>query len=237
MRAALYYYVRLLALPLGFTLLFGTFLVLWQLLELPSPEAVAAFVEEIFATYGAPALFLGALIEGVLLVGNYFPGLFVIFLGVIVADSASAAARAVAIATAGLFLAHLANYALGRYGWYRLLVRLGLRAALDRSRTQLLARGPAAVYASYWMPNLAALTDTAAGIIRMPFWAFALHALVASVLWNTLVGSLVYTFKDLAFMIATPGGTGMLIIFAALGVWMGVLIVRDVLGRRSSPEV
>lgn len=229
---AIRYYLRLLALPLLFMGLFGTLFLAWRLFDLPPPEVLVAMIERLFATYGMPVLLLSALVEGMLLVGNYFPGIFVIFLGVLVADTVGEAARAVAVVTVGLFAAHLANYALGRYGWYRLLTRFGFATALDRARARLLARGSAAIYASYWLPNLGALTDTAAGIIKMPFLRFTRHALIATVFWNVVVAVLVYTFRDAALVIATPGGSGMMLVFGVLALWAAVLVVSDRRERR-----
>jgi len=147
------YYIKLLAIPL---LLFGLFLslsIIWKVANLPPADELAEIVKTLFDQYGLPVIFLSSIIEGVLLVGSYFPGVFVIFLGVILASSIPQAIQVVVVVTAGLFIAHMFNYALGRYGWYKLLTRFGMKGAVEQARERLVKRGPIAILSSYWLPS------------------------------------------------------------------------------------
>ncbi len=226
------YYAKLLALPFFFLAIFISMFMIWEIADLPKSEEFAAIVEAWFIKYGMPAVFLSAILEGMLLVGGYFPGIFVIFLGIIFSDSLSQAVLVVAVATAGLFLSHIFNYALGKYGWYRLLVRFGMKGAMEKERERLLLKGPAAILGSYWVPSVGALTDTAAGIIRMPFRIFLAYSLASVLLTNIIVGILVYGFKDAALLFAAPSTTGSLVVSAIVLVWIAVLLIIDVLKKR-----
>ncbi|MFA4819264.1 MAG: VTT domain-containing protein [Patescibacteria group bacterium] len=226
------YYLKLLTLPILFFALFASLFVVWKIANLPPPEELARIVKTWFDTYGLPVVFLSSIVEGVLLVGGYFPGVFVIFLGVILADSILQAAMVVAVVTAGLFIAHSFNYALGRYGWYRLLVRFGLKDAVEMAQARLMKKGPIAILLSYWLPSVGALTDTAAGIIHMPFKKFLLYSLISVTLWDTGAGILVYSFKDVALSISSPGSSGRAVIFAIIAVWATVILVKDFIERK-----
>ncbi len=226
------YYLKLLALPILFTVLFTSLFIIWELFSLPSEEVLAEALRSQFEKFGLPILFFSSILEGMLLLGNYFPGVFVIFLGVIVAETIPEAIIAVAVVTGGLIIAHLGNYALGRYGWYRLLVRFGLRGAIEKAKENLVRRGPIAILGSYWLPSVGALTDTAAGIMHMPFRTFIRYSLISTVLWDIAAGVLVYSFKDFALKAGTPGPTGMFIMYGLLGAWALIVVSMDFYRRR-----
>ena len=228
------YYLRLLAIPLLFLLLFGSLAVIWKIIDLPTDEELIGIIQGWFDSYGLPAVLLGSFIEGILLVGNYFPGAFIIFLGVILASSIPQAVAVVAVVTVGLFTAHIFNYALGRYGWYRLLVRFGMKSAVKQARERLVEKGPIAILLSYWLPNLGALTDTAAGIIRMPFKTFLIYSLISVTLWDIFFGTLVYSFKDLALSAMAPSSSGVPTVFIFIAAWIIVVLVIDFYKRRKS---
>ena len=214
------YYLKLLAIPLLFLGLFLSLFIIWDIADLPPTDELTGIVKIWFDDYGLPIIFLSSIVEGMLLVGNYFPGVFVIFLGVILADSISQAIVVVAVVTVGLFIAHMFNYILGRYGWYKLLVRFGLKSTVEQARNRLEKRGPIAILSSYWLPSVGALTDTAAGIIHMRFKKFLLYSIISVTFWDALAGTLVYSFKDIALTIGSPGSTGIVIVFAIIAVWI-----------------
>ncbi len=221
------YYLKLLSVPLLLLVLSLSLRIFWDIFSLPSAESLAKTAEVWFQVYGLPVIFLSSMIEGMLLVGGYFPGVFMIFLGVIFSTSLVQAGVVVSVVTAGLLIAHVINYFLGKYGWYRLLVKFGLKDAIDSERDNVLRQGVFAIFASYWLPSAAAITDTAAGITQMPFKKFALYSLIFSVFWDVLAGTLIYFFKDSAMSIVDPGSSGGLFFYSIVGVWMAILLVSD----------
>lgn len=225
---SLRYYLELLAIPLGFVVMSLSLRVVWYVFDLPSADVFTDRIGAWIYTYGAPILFISALAEGMLLVGGYFPGIFVITISVITARTPYEAAFSVLVGSAGLFVAHMINYALGRFGWYRILVRFGLSSSVTQARARLEKRGAVAIFLSYWMPSLAALTDTAAGIMHLPFFRFALWSLAGVLFWDTVAGTVMYYLGDRAIALASPGGGNAWIVFGALGLWMLVLIILDV---------
>jgi len=51
--------------------------------------------------YGAIAVFFGSILEGVLLVGNYFPGIVIIFVGITFSQSIGQAILVIFMGTIG----------------------------------------------------------------------------------------------------------------------------------------
>lgn len=165
----------------------------WRFFALPPEEEILEIARFYFDKYGLAILLVSALVEGTVLVGWYYPGSLIIFLGVILAGKdISKVAEAVAAITAGLFFAYIINFLLGKYGWYRLLLRFGLREALEDVKARVTRYGLLAIFMSYWQPNLAALVATSAGILDFSFSKFLIYSLVAATLWNTFWGTLVY---------------------------------------------
>lgn len=226
------HYLRVVSLPLFLLVVSLSLRVAEHLVDMPEPEVLIALVSGWLSRYGLPVLFVSAIVEGMLLVGGYFPGVFVIFITMLVADTPEQAVLYVAVGTAGLYFAHIANYFLGKYGWYRLLVRMGLRGAIRNAEERVERYGPAAIFSTYWLPSMASLTDTAAGITRMSFAKFALCSLAASVLWNSLAGFTMYQLGEAAIPLVAPGGDDLPLALGILFSWMAVLLALDYRKRR-----
>jgi membrane protein DedA with SNARE-associated domain len=231
------YYLKLLSIPLSFLALYLSLSIIWIIFNLPSPEELANIVKDLFGTYGLPVLFFSSIIESMLLLGGYFPGVFVIFISVIVATSIKEAIVVVTVATIGLLIGHSLSYFLGRYGWYNLLVKLGLKSSVDKAQANLIKKGPIAIFLSYWLPSAGALTDTAAGIIKMNYRRFLTYSIISSIFWNSLVGALVYILGNKALVLAAPGAQGDFVIYLIITIWIAVLVLGDFRGKRKSQEI
>jgi len=220
------HYLKILSVPLLLLVLYISLWLVWEIFGFPSVERLTEIVGVWFDKYGIPTLLIGSFLEGILLIGGYFPGVFVICLGVILADSPLGASLAVLIGTIGLLGAHVTNYFLGKYGWYKLLVKFGMSNAVEQSRQKLEKRGPLAIFLSYWLPSIGALTNTAAGIIQMPFKKFFAYSLVSSIFWYSLAGFIIYNMGTEALEIA-GGGSGNWIVFTIIAIWILVLLFLD----------
>ena len=189
--------LKSLALPL---VLLGIVLVAylsWYVLDLPQEGELIASTESVFLRYGLIMVPLGAFLEALMLVGWYVPGGTVVLLGVIFSgDDISRVILVVILGTVGLLAGYICNYILGKYGWYKLGVRLGLGASLDDAKTRLERRGARAIFFTYWQPGLASLTSTAAGILHMPFKKFLSYSIPSLVFWDIMWGLVAYFFGD-----------------------------------------
>lgn len=214
--------LKLLTIPLILLGIYLSMYVVWKLLNLPTDDQMLVIVREWFSKYGLWIVFISALIEGFLLLGQYFPGGFIIFLGVISAGkNIPRAIEVVSVVSVAFFIAYTLNYLVGKYGWYKLLIKFGLKKSLDNSQEKLVKQGLNTIFFSYWEPNLASLTATAAGILQVSLKKFSLYSAIGIIIWNIFWGTLVYILGESALKIA--GLKYVLIIF---GVWITIIVAK-----------
>jgi len=214
--------VKLLSVPLILLVLYLLMALVWTLLNLPSDEQMVAIVKSYFIQYGLWVVFVSALIEGFLLLGQYFPGGFVIFLGVISAGkNIPKVTEVVAIVSVAFFISYTLNYWVGKYGWYTMLVKFGLKKSLDEAKEKIIKQGMNAIIFSYWEPNLASITATAAGTLHVPLSKFSMYSAIGVIIWNVFWGTLVFLLGDAALNLI-----GLKYIILIFCIWIGIILIK-----------
>jgi len=189
--------VKVLTIPITLLLVYFSLLAAWKLLGLPSDNKIIEIIFNFVDHYGLIIVFFAAIIEGLLLVGNYFPGGAVIFIGVISAvGDIPRAITVVLVVCVSFFISYTINYYLGKYGWYKLFVKFGLQSTLNSMQKKLSKHVFSAILSSYWLPNLAAVCSTVAGIIRIPLKEFLIQSTIGLVAWNIFWGVFAYIAGD-----------------------------------------
>jgi membrane protein DedA with SNARE-associated domain len=222
-------WLKLLSLPLSLVALGLTYFLVWHIFNLPQGEDLMRIIQGLFDKHGLWIIFVCALAEGLLLAGNYFPGSLVIFLGVIVAGKdIPKVAGVVSVVASAFFVAVIANYLLGRYGWYKLLVKFGLKGALEDSKKKLHRHSFNAIFLSYWQPNLGAITSTAAGVLHLPPLRFLVESLVSIVAWNIFWGSLIYFLGNRALNLVN----NLVYILPFAAVWILGIVLKEYIDQK-----
>lgn len=218
-----------LAMPLTLLCAVGTVVTAWHLFDLPSDTDLMHMAGAIFDTFGYAAVFVSAVIEGALVVGLYYPGALVIFLSVILAgQDVVRVATLVLVVTSAFAIGLSIDYALGKYGWYRLLLKIGLRTELERAEERFKRRGALAIIGTAWDINIASFTATAAGILRYPYGRFLLYTFCAFLVWNSIWATVIYFIGRQALEF-TGGNFAYPLI--ALSVWILIVVVKHVVGN------
>ncbi len=221
--------VAVIVTPSIFLVLSIAYMLIWRAFGLPVGDALVAAITEFFARYGLWVVFVSSVLESALLLGNYFPGGVIIFMSVVAArGNVLDIIAAVCTVSAGFCIGYGIDYALGRYGWYRLFLKLGLATQLEQAQAKLLRHSKKAFAFSYWEPNIASITATAAGILHMPVRTFLLYSLVALLCWNMFWGTLVgFVGKDVLFIFSSWK-----YVIAALLVWLLGTLMFELWRRR-----
>jgi membrane protein DedA with SNARE-associated domain len=181
-------------LPLFIIAFFIALSFLWQLLGLPPEEKLIVLAKVYFAKWGVITVLIAAIFEGALLAGWYVPGGLVIFLGVIFSKDLSQVTLSVSATIIGFLIAYIINFYTGKYGWYRALLKLGVKNSLEKAQKEFGTHGFKTIYLSYWEPNLASLISTAAGIAQASFKKFFINSILATTFWAIFWGSITYIY-------------------------------------------
>jgi membrane protein DedA with SNARE-associated domain len=221
-------YLKFLSVPIGLLVVFLCMSLLWKVFGLPTDDQMIPLVKDYFNRYGLWIVFIGALIEGFFILGQYFPGGFIIFLGVISSvGDIPRAIETVAITSLSFFIAYSLNYFVGKYGWYKILERFGFGHSIENAKTKLSSQGMNAVMFGYWEPNLASIIATSAGILKIPFARFSAYSLLGIIVWNTFWGVLVYFLGESALKII-----GLKYVLVIFGVCILILIVKKYFSKK-----
>jgi membrane protein DedA with SNARE-associated domain len=213
--------LRIVALPLA---ILATFLILyavWIALDLPPEETIIEIAKSYLDRYGVVIVLVAAYLEGLLLIGWYFPGTLVIIFALIVAgQDVARVAQIAALAGSGLAAAYVTNFFIGKYGWYRVLLAFGLREPLENAKARLTKYGLSAIFTTYWQANLASVISTAAGILQLPASRFLVYSLAAEAFWITFWSSLIFFLGRAALSLA-----GFRIILLMLLIWIALRLI------------
>lgn len=221
-------YAALVWMPLFSLVAFGAFYLLWIVFDLPSQDETVALAHVYFEKYGLITIFVSAILESILMMGWYYPGSLVIVLGAVLAgDDLVQLSFVWLLTTLGFIMSYVLNFYVGKHGWYRLISALGFREALEKAKSQLVTYGPRAIFLTYWHPNLAALTSTAAGILSIPFRTFILYSIAATIPWNIAWTTLAYFLGERAIDAIGPK-----FVLAFIAMWVLVILVRK---RKPAP--
>lgn len=195
-------YIRTIGPALVFLLIILILQIIWVVFDLPDKNDLLKIAQIVFQDYGVLVFFLVAVVEGLLLIGWYFPGGTVLFVGVILAgnDLASVLLNGLIISFA-LLLAYVLNYFIGFYGWHKLFIKFGLGEPLAKVQKKLSRSSSLGFFLTYWHPSTAALSSTAAGLLKLNFVKFFINSAVSLLIWNSIWGFLIYNLGEKALNI------------------------------------
>lgn len=186
-------FIKFASVPLILLGILVVILFLYQFFDLPTYTEITTYAKEQLYLHGYWVVFIGALAEGILFFNWYIPGSVVVVMGGVFAQEIGLNIfNVVALIIFGFWLTTLFNYALGRYGWYRLLLKFGLRDAIEKTKKRVERHGLKIIFGTYFHPNVGALTATSAGILQLSFSRFVYYSTMALIAWNALWGAVAY---------------------------------------------
>jgi membrane protein DedA with SNARE-associated domain len=212
---------------------------LWTPLGLPSAESMLAMLQHLFRSYGLYALYGCAFLEGIFLVSLYFPGSMVIFTAILLSDKSMPQLTAILITCWLAFMsAAFINYAIGYYGIYKALHRLGANRLIHQAEGFMQRFGKLAYFLAAFHPNYIAILEVCSGIARARLATTLLQAGVAMAISGPV---LVYGSALIINPLMNEGGLNMLFIvfvggFAAWSLWLVGQGIRQDLTQPLQPQ-
>ncbi|MDD5621144.1 MAG: VTT domain-containing protein [Candidatus Pacebacteria bacterium] len=220
--------LKLLSIPLILLAVYLILILVWKICNLPSEEALLEMLRDAFAKYGLWIVLIGAILEGLLFIGFYFPGLTIIFFGIVLASAnIDIIAKTVAVISIALIVSYLIDYTIGRYGWHKLMVKFGLKSSIDNAKKKIENKKLRTILFSYWNPNFASLIATAAGALKIPFFKFFILNFIGVIVWNIVWAVLAVFLGENAIKYM---GIEYVILF--IFAWIAILLLKNYFSKK-----
>ncbi|MAG02773.1 hypothetical protein CMI42_05530 [Candidatus Pacearchaeota archaeon] len=150
-------------LPISALLFYLGAIFLWQIHLIPPPHEIISFLENLYRGYGLLGLSIATFLEGIVYLGLYFPGSFVIALSVFLSDGSFISLLSISITVAfTLTFTSLINYWLGKHVRFKHLNEEDLLFDPKQPSNK-------GLFFSCWHPNLLAFYFFDAGIEKKSF--------------------------------------------------------------------
>ena len=103
-------------LPVSALIFYLLIVLFWNLGIIPSPLEILNFLENLYEKFGLTGLFIASFLEGIVYLGLYFPGSFIIVFAVILSNGMIKSFLEISLVVAfALTLASIFNYVFGKY--------------------------------------------------------------------------------------------------------------------------
>ncbi len=176
-------------------LLFLVYILTYRYLGLPSTNELFALFQKGFENYGLLFLFFGLVLEGLFVVGLYFPGSAIAIMAVItMGHTYTDVFFIILVGTIAIVSVNIINYLLGRYGYYKILERFGAQGSIERMGNRFQKNQKRVIFLFSSSPNFSAITSIYAGIVRVKFSEYIRWLSLCVLFWISLVTGLVYIF-------------------------------------------
>lgn len=185
----------------------------------PTGQALVDQLTSIYGRFGYEIIILGSLMEALVLVNMFTPGVVAVGLGVIFAKSGQLdLTLAIILAVLGSLVGFMVDFLLGRFGFAKILERVGYGKIVDEAKSKLEGFNFRTFSLAFMHPNLGALVSLAAGILRMDFKKFFLLSLLSTLVWYILWGVLIFVLGE-AFLVVLTKYTYILFILVG-AIWL-----------------
>jgi hypothetical protein len=174
-------------LPLSALIFYTCMLILWKVGFIPSPSNILIILEELYTSYGVIGLSLASFLEGIVYLGLYFPGSFIIALAVILSNGSFVSLLLISLVVAfTLTITSIINYFLGAK-----LNGLSLSTESLLKEKKVLSKG---LFFSMLHPNMLAFYFFNSGIKRKNFMKIIFVPLIM-IPYGLAMGYFLYLLK------------------------------------------
>lgn len=170
----------------------------------PSGQALVEQLTSIYGRFGYEIVTLGSLMEALVLVNLFTPGVVAVGLGAIFSRSGQLDLTLVIIfAVLGSLVGYMLDFLLGRFGFRELVDRMGYGQIIDETKHKIERFGFQTFSLGFMHPNLGALIALTAGTLRMDFKKFFLLSFLSTLVWYILWGLFIFALGQIFLTILT----------------------------------
>ncbi len=164
----------------------------------PTSEELIEVFAGLYAKYGYEIIFVSALLEGLVLVNLFVPGMLALALGAVFARTGETDLTLVILtASTGIVLGYIIDFLMGYFGFGDTLKKLGYEGFLNTSRDKLKRFGNRGLIVGFFHSNVGSFLAFAAGTMRLSFSNFLIVALASTLVWATVWGVAAFYFGEI----------------------------------------
>lgn len=203
---------RLPVLPITALVFYLIVVLLWNLNLIPPPIEIVNLLEELYTDYGLIGLAIATFLEGIVYLGLYFPGSFIIALAVFLSDgSFSSLIRISLVVSITLTLTSFINYILGKY--------ILFRKTSIKTKSKKFSKG---MLASMIHPNILAFYFFNAGLKKTGLWKIIFVPLIM-IPYGFIFAYVLYTFSK----ILKPALESPVILLLLILIWLVIAFILE----------
>ncbi len=218
------------SIPLSLLLLYFFLFHFQKYVAMPSQDTFLSLTLDFINTQSLFVIFLIALVEGGLILGQYSPGGVVIFLSIVSAEgNIPKVSLLLLVITIAYLMAYSLDYLFGYYGVDTILKKLGLEKKTEKYRKLLDRNAFSTIFFSYAETNIASIVAVASGLLKIPFKKFFSYSILAVIFWNIFWAIILYFFGNAILSIF---GTTYLVVI--LLIWISFVFYRNFLKKEES---
>ena len=172
--------------------------------SIPTAEEIVHTFASLYARFGYEIIFVAALLESLILVNLFVPGMIAMAMGAVFARTGQTELVLVVLtASLGLLIGYAIDFLLGYFGFGAILKKLGYGWFTKQANDQLKRFGHRSLVLGFIYPNVAALLSFTAGTTSFSFMRFMIIAILSVALWMPLWGILIYSLGEVFITILT----------------------------------
>lgn len=185
-----------LVLPIILVLTYLVFIVIARGV-IPQAEEILAAFASLYQRYGYEIIFISAILEALVIVNLFVPGMTAIGIGALFARTGQIDLTLVVVAgSLGAISGYVIDYWLGSYGFGDIFQKLGYGKLLSQARDKLLKFKTRGLILSFIYPNVGAVLSLTAGAVGLKFVKFFTIASLSTFFWASVGAFLVYIIGD-----------------------------------------
>lgn len=155
----------------------------------PTSEELVNLFASFYARYGYEIIFISALLEGLVLVNLFVPGMLALALGAVFARSGETDLTLVILtASFGIVLGYIIDFLMGYFGFGDTLKKLGYESFLNTAKEKLKRFGNRGLIVGFFHSNVGSFLAFASGTMRLSFVNFIIVAISSTLVWASLWG-------------------------------------------------
>jgi len=187
--------------------------------SMPTSEEIFANLTNLYRRFGYEVVFLGALLEALLLVNLIVPGLIIVAFGAIFARAGEIdLTTLVVVAVVGAVLGYIIDFLLGYFGFGKIIKKIGYGKILTQAKSQLEKSLVPTFALGFIQPNIGSFIALAAGALKINFRTFMLLTTLSTVAWASFWAVLIFALGEVFLIILTK--YIWIVVLFALSVWL-----------------